>query len=227
MTPPMIAALMPTFGRASRQPELIKDAVRDFLDQDYPADRRILIVANDAPGHVLTCRHPNVWCVNMGERATSLGVKCNIMIALARHRGAEIGMMWEDDDRSLPHRMKSSAKHLEGFEYWNPGMVWFHQNGQDRVLDGKGVMHHASAYKLSSMFGRYSDTSHGHDAAADSWAKMNLKCNPRKIGANEPDEVFYVYTWGFSDFHLSGQRDMTAAYKSANPGPPGNYRIQV
>ena len=88
-------------------------------------------------------------------------------------------------------------------------------------------MHHASAYKIDAMFGRYADTSKGHDAAADSWAKANLKCNPYKIPESRPEEVFFVYQWGFSDFHLSGQQDMTLAYKNANPGPAGTYRIEV
>jgi hypothetical protein len=162
----------------------------------------------------------------MGIRASSLGTKCNIMTALARNKGAEFGMPWEDDDRSLPHRMRLSASKLaEGYEYWNPGLIWFHQREAGPVLDGKGVMHHASAFRLDAMFGRYADTSCGHDAAADSWAKQNLKCHPYKIPATRPEEVFFVYRWGVSDFHLSGQPDMNLAYKNANPGPPGEYDI--
>ena len=226
MSLPMIAALMPTFGRASRQPQLIKDAVRDFRDQDYPADRRVLIVANDAPGHTLTCRLPNVWCVNMGVRAKSLGIKCNMLVAFAAHKGAELGMPWEDDDRSLPHRMQASAAAMAGgWQYWNPGMVWFHQKGEDRRLDGIGVMHHASCFRVEDFRGRYADTSKGHDMAADGWARANLRCNPLKIPADRPQDVFYCYQWGWSDFHLSGQHDMESAYRTANPGPPGVFDI--
>lgn len=227
MSLPHVAALMPTYGRAARQPHLIREAVADFLAQDY-AGPKTLIVLNDADGHVLRCAHPNVWCVNMAVRATSLGTKCNIMTALARRRGAVFGMPWEDDDRNLPHRMTASVEKLQdlgGCDYWNPMMVWFHQRESNPVLDGKGVMHHASAFRLDAMFGRYEDTSRGHDAAADSWAKANLKCHPYRIPEARPEEVFYFYRWGNSDFHLSGQPDMTAAYASANPGPAGEYDI--
>lgn len=228
MTLPFIAALMPTYGRASRQPELIRLAVKDFVEQDYPDDRRLLIVLNDAAGHVVTCDHPRVWCVNMGERASSLGTKCNILTALAKLKGAELGMPWEDDDRSLPHRMRLSALKMEGgYEYWNPGLVWFHQREAGPKLDGVGVMHHASCFRIASFFGKYQDTSKGHDMAADSWARANLRCQPYKIPQERPQEVFYTYTWGFSDFHLSGQHDMNAAYASANPGPPGAFKIAV
>lgn len=218
---------MPTYGRASRQPELIRLAVQDFVEQDYPEDRRLLIVLNDADGHVVKCDHPRVWCVNMTVRATSLGTKCNILTALAKSKGAELGMPWEDDDRSLPHRMRLSAHKMAGFDYWNPGLVWFHQRESPRKLDGVGVMHHASCFRVDKFIGKYENTSKGHDMAADSWARANLSCQPYKIPPTRPQEVFYVYQWGFSDFHLSGQHDMTAAYANANPGPPGSFEIAV
>lgn len=222
---PLVACLTPTFGRAARQPAVLREAVADFLAQDYPADRRLLLILNDAPGHVLTTALPGVLCLNMHARMPSLGAKCNAMLALAKGRGCAVGMMWEDDDRAKPFRVSQAVRVLGDYDYWNPGLVWFHQRESAPVPDGKGVMHHAAAFKIDKMLGRYQNTSRGHDAAADGWARANLRCCPVKI--TDPAEAAYVYRWGFSDFHLSGQADMEAAYRAANPGPPGVYEITV
>lgn len=223
---PKICAIMPTCGRAARQPDLIADAVRDFVNQDYPAESRHLLIVNDAPGHILTTRVPGVKIINLGQRFTSLGTKCNFAVAFAySHLRCDIGMMWEDDDRSLAHRMSMSAEILGDFEYWNPGLVWYHEKGKERRPDGIGVMHHASCYKLASFVGRYQPISKGHDAAANHWARTSLQNSPYRI--TDPNEIFYVYQWGWSDFHLSGQRDMEKAYNDFNPGPPGRYEIII
>ena len=86
---------MPTYGRASRQPHLIAEAIYWFTRSDYPADRRELVILNDLPGQTLACSVPGVRVVNLARRLPSLGAKCNALLALAH---GEIGMMSEDDD---------------------------------------------------------------------------------------------------------------------------------
>src|SRR4051812_19569935 len=69
---PFVSCLLPTFGRAPQQLHLLNESVFWFTQQDYPADRRELIILNDAPGQILTCNVPGVRVVKLSERVPTL-----------------------------------------------------------------------------------------------------------------------------------------------------------
>lgn len=219
MTPPLVSCLMPTYGRASRQPHLLAEAIYWFTRQDYAGPTE-LVVLNDHPGQTLTCSVPGVRVVNLARRLPSLGAKCNALLALAH---GEIGMMWEDDDIALPHRTTQSVERLGNFDYWNPRGQWYEESGVLHTTHAQGYCHNASAFKTDALRGRYATVNKGHDAIIDGWARGHVRCAGAPLAT--PAEWAYVYRWGVSDFHLSGLADMEAGYRDAPGGAAGRYAV--
>jgi hypothetical protein len=219
MSLPLVTFLMPTFGRAARQPHLLSEAVYWVTRQAYPNWE--LLIVNDAPGQTLVTDTPGVRILNWPRKLKSLGEKMNLGVNLA---AGSIILPCEDDDVSLPWRAKQAVEALNEYDYWQPGLWWYEEAAACRaVADGKGVGHNCSAYRRSSFMGRYQPITKGHDAAARAYAEAYLRCNPNPVAG--PAEISYVYRWGVSDFHLSGRPDMEAAYAAADPGPAGTYPV--
>ena len=70
MTLPMLSCLCPTF----RRPRLLENAIACFLAQDYPANRRELIILDDA-GQFPASHGPNWRLISLPSRFRSLAVK--------------------------------------------------------------------------------------------------------------------------------------------------------
>lgn len=222
MTLPFVSALCPTYGRAVRQPHVIAECVYWYTQQTYPVDRRELLIVNDAPGQVLVCSVPGVRIINLVDRMSSLGAKCNVMLNWAR---GSISMLWEDDDIGLPDRMEQGVKAIVNgdYDYWNPRGQWYEEAGTLHKTHNQGVCHNCAIFKTEPMRNRYPGITQAHDASIDTWASTNLKCN--KTMLTDPKTWTYVYRWGVSDYHLSGFHDMTTAYASAVSGGAGRYEI--
>jgi hypothetical protein len=215
---PLVSFLMPTYGRAARQPAVLNEAVYWFTRQDYSHCE--LIILNHAAGHTLECSVPGVRVVNHWSRISSLGEKMNMLVRLAR---GEICLPYEDDDISLPWRASQAVGALGGlYDYFAPGLWWYAQEGQDPVADGKGVGHNCSAFRRTPFLDKYPKLTKGHDAHIHNWALANVRVAPKVAS---PAYVSYFYRWGVSDLHLSGQADMEGAYARQDPGPPGVYRV--
>ena len=219
MTLPLVSCLMPTFGRASRQPHLIGEAVYWFTRQDYAGPKE-LVVLNDHPGQTLSCAVPGVRVVNLARRLPSLGAKCNALLSLAH---GTVGMMFEDDDISLPHRISQSVARLAGFDYWNPRGQWYEEAGTLHTTHAQGYCHNASAFRTDALRGRYAPVSKGHDAIIDGWALANVRVADSPL--RTPAEWSYCYRWTVSDYHLSGVPDMEAGYRDAPGGAAGRYDL--
>lgn len=119
---PVISCIMPTYGR----PDYVNEAVQMFLDQDYPPDRKELVILNDCPGQTYTSDLPpdtGVRVINHPERYRTLGEKRNACIELAN---GELIAVWDDDDVYLPWRLSYSfdqmrrhrARFFRGDEFW-------------------------------------------------------------------------------------------------------------
>jgi hypothetical protein len=228
--PDFLTFLMPSYGRAARQPELINDAVYWFTRQDYPTDRMELLIVSDAAaaGQTVWSMVPGVRVVNVPYRFPSLGQKMNMMVQLAL---GDVILPCEDDDVSLPGRAAQAASVLAGhWDYWRPGLRFYHQKGREPVPDAQGCSHHASAYRKAAVYGPgqkppYPPTSKGHDQAFEALALKSFKVNTSLL--SDPRDITYVYRWGWSDLHLSAQPDMDGAYRHADPGPKGLFEIQA
>lgn len=206
---------------------MINEAVYWFTQQEYPADRRELLIVNDAVNQTLVSDVPGVRILNMKVRSLSLGFKMNIAIGWAR---GSICLVWEDDDVSLPHRIQQSVDALgAAYEYFEPDGRFFHVKGSAPVIDKKNCKHHASAYRTASFRNKYQRVTKGHDSQASGFATNRLKCCPKELTELKDNEYAYVYRWGVSAKHLSGITAVSTdeAYTSFDPGPDGTYKVEA
>lgn len=216
---PLVTFIVPTYGRAARQPQLLNEAVYWLVNQEYPNVE--VLVLNDCPTQTLTCDHERVRCINWGHRIATLGEKMNLGVLLA---AGSICCPAEDDDISLLHRAEQAVVKLKSFDYWTPAL-WLHYHlGKTPAIDAHGWGHNCSAYRRAAMLGRYEPITPGHDKLIHIWAHENLRFNPYKL--KDPSQVSYVYRWGVSVMHLSGNPDMNNAWAGFNPGKPGKYKIK-
>jgi len=213
--------LCPTFGRAPDYLHLVEEAVESFLRQDYTGERE-LIVLNDCPLQKLVCNVPNVRVVNLDRRFGSLGEKYNAMIELTADHG-DVLLPWEDDDISLPWRISQAVKQLGTGSYWKPPQVWFKDSRGYHWNHAVGVRHHASIFTHDAWdrVGGYPRVSGNQDAVMDQY--LGGAGLPRFPDGIPPNEWAYVYRWGVSPRHLSGNRDHHAAwiaeaYREVIPG---------
>jgi len=215
---PFVSFVTATYARPPLRLRLLDELVYWFTRQDYPADRRELLILNDAPGQELTCPVPGVRVVNAPARYPTLGDKLNALSDLA---AGEVILPQDDDDVPLPHRARQAVERLGGADYWNPQASWYEDAAGLHADHAHGVCHNAGAFRAGKL--RYPPVSGSQDAAADAWAKAHLRVSPAVLSA--PAEWSYVYRWGVSDVHLSGFRDPEAAYSSVPAPVPGRYRI--
>ena len=191
-----VSCICPTFNRATTgHLHLLEEAVYSFCKQEH--DDKELIIVNDCPEQTLIFRHPQVKILNVGKRFPTLGEKLNF--AIANSDGKYI-CPWEDDDISLPNRLSLSLEHIEGRAYWKPNNILYCESGKTPIVDGKGVMHHASIF-LRSPRPPYQHVSGNQDQLLD--ADLRALDNSPMVEI-ENGEIFYLYRWGVSPYHLSG-----------------------
>lgn len=138
---PFVSCLCPTFHR----PKLLANAFACFLAQDYPAERRELVIMDDgndfAPDFTLT--GPNNWrLISEHRRFPSLPEKFNRLAAHA-DPDATILLVWEDDDIYLPHHITSHVAALQatGAGYSKPRQVLSTYPGHVVTEDAAGRFH--------------------------------------------------------------------------------------
>jgi hypothetical protein len=210
---PKVSCVCPTSGRPPTHQHLLEEAIESFLRQEYDGERE-LIVLNDCPGQILVCEAPGVRVIDLPSRAGSLGEKYNAMIELAR---GELIFPWEDDDISLPWRIRQGVEQLDASRpasgrgalpwgaYWKPPQVWFLPAGHEpQWQHPAGVRHHASVFRKDAWrrAGGYPPVSGAQDAALD--AALGGGALPVFPGGLEPGEWAYLYRWGVQPHHLSG-----------------------
>ncbi len=234
---PLISCICPTYGRPPHHQHLLEEAIESFLRQTYP--NKELIVLNDCQQQELICHAPGVRVVNIPARFRTLGEKYNAAIALAN---GELIAPWEDDDISLPWRLALSVERLGDAGYFNPRRYWY--------LDGIGLHgdhqmgygHNLSLFTRDAFVavGGYPASSGPQDAQMDDalcsqgpWVGAQLAhLGKRAVRNNRPDEKklkkkewFYIYRWGVSPAHLSGNVAPESFYKEfgARPVEPGQF----
>lgn len=130
---PFVSCLCPTY----RRPKLLENSIACFLAQDYPADRRELIVLDDA-GELGNQNGEGWQIISIQRRFRSLPEKFNAMAGLAQ---GEILVVWEDDDIYLPHHISSHVTAMEGHVWSKPSKVLSDYTGQIQEEDATGRFH--------------------------------------------------------------------------------------
>jgi glycosyltransferase involved in cell wall biosynthesis len=229
---PLVSCICPTYGRAPGFLHLLEEAVESFNRQDYPEALRELIIVNDCPGQELACGSPGVRVMNLPRRFSSLGEKYNWAISQAQ---GSVILTWEDDDISLPHRISQAVEKLGDAAYWNPRRSWFLDLGSANPggpglhhKHNHGVNHNASAFQRLAWeaVGGYPHISGAQDAAMDQ-RLMSLGSWTGRL-SDDPGEWSYIYRWGVSPCHLSGDVRPDAFYARWGMGPttPGVFHIK-
>lgn len=211
-----------------------------LIYNDHPLQTLYFPESANLPGR-------RVRIVNVKERFPTLGAKYNAMVEEAR---GLIILPWEDDDYSLTHRIDQAVGKLGGLYpipsdprfklYFNPQKTWYQAEGALHMDHAHGVCHNASAFRksawrlikmsgFSSPNGRkgYPESTGDQDALFD--RELKDLCGMYKQDHHsllapplfEPHEWSYVYRWGVSQLHLSGNPDMVAAYAN---NPTKNWR---
>lgn len=137
---PFVSCLCPTYGR----PTLLANALACYLAQDYPADRRELLILDDAGQYLPTIAQG--WeIISIARRFRSLPEKFNALAGLAR---GELLVVWEDDDIYLPWHISAHAcSQSTGLGYSKPSRVHYYAGDQLQIERATGRFHGSIAFK--------------------------------------------------------------------------------
>lgn len=109
-----------TYGRTP----LLEEAIYSFLQQDYPEDKRELVIVNDYPLQTLIFEHPLVKIYNLKKTFKIIGEKENY--AIERCNG-ELIAVWDDDDVALPNHLSNINKYWKdntNLLHWERGVFY-------------------------------------------------------------------------------------------------------
>lgn len=155
---PFISCLMPTHNRRP----LIRHALDCWHRQDWPEDRRELIVMDDSHDRIDDLLPPggrvrHYWC--QGKR--KLGWKRN---ALARLANGTILAHWDDDDWYHPRRLTEQYEQLTAggydlvgynlFGLWDErdGSAFRYSNPDPEFMCGSSMMYRREAWERRPFF---------------------------------------------------------------------------
>lgn len=130
---PFVCCLCPTY----RRPKLLENSIACYLAQDYPADRRELIILDDA-GELQNQTGEGWQIISIPRRFRSLPEKFNALAGLAR---GEVLVVWEDDDIYLRHHVSSHVTAMVGHLWSKPSKVLSDYTGEIREEDASGRFH--------------------------------------------------------------------------------------
>ena len=159
MTTPYLVALCPTF----RRPDCLRNALACWLAQDYPDDRRELLILDDAGQWPSQAGHR--WkLLAVRPRYESLPAKYNALATLAPHADAYV--LWEDDDVYLPWHLSAHAHTLSGEDardFSRPTQVWSNYGTIGTAIHQEpalGRFHGSWAFRRDAFerVGRYRET---------------------------------------------------------------------
>lgn len=150
---PTICCLCPTYGR----PKLLANAIACFLAQDYPIQRRKLIIWDDL-GTIEGYRIPvsstdheqysSLVFLSTKQRFPSLPEKFN---AMWRFLAADLYVVWEDDDIQFPWCLKAHAQACEHHGWSHPSHVWSDYGGTLHTEPVGGRFHGSLAIRGDSL----------------------------------------------------------------------------
>ena len=140
---PFVSCLCPTY----RQPQMMANTIPCFITQDYPADRRELIILDDAGE--LKNEASDGWQTNSISRCfRSLPEKFNAFAGLAQ---GDILVVWEDDDIYLQHHISTHVRAMEGRLWSKPSTVLSTYTGKHEVEDATGRFHASLAFRREAF----------------------------------------------------------------------------
>ena len=141
---PFVSCVCPTY----RRPELLANSLACYLAQDYPEDRRELLILDDA-GQFVSQQGIGWELCSIARRFTSLPAKFNALAALAR---GEIVVVWEDDDIYLPWHITAHVEVLTNdYRVSKPSCVRSHVYGALHEEAAAGRFHASVAFTQEAL----------------------------------------------------------------------------
>ena len=157
---PLLVAICPTYKRR----RLVENAIACFLAQDYPSDRRRLLVLDDF-GDLGNVDHDTWSVVSQSERLPSLPSKYSALaeIACTRWPAADALVIWEDDDVYLPGHLQAHARALASARWSKPSRVLSTYGGtvHEEPAAGRFFASLAVSVELFRAVGGFVDTGRG------------------------------------------------------------------
>jgi hypothetical protein len=98
---------------------MMANTIPCFITQDYAADRRELIILDDA-GELKNETSDGWQIITISRRFRSLPEKFNALAGLAQ---GDILVVWEDDDIYLQHHISTHVRAMEGRLWSKPSNV--------------------------------------------------------------------------------------------------------
>lgn len=130
-----IICLCPTYGR---HPNLLNNTIQLFKNQDYPAEKRFLLIFDDAS----TFRNcwGDRWALTTGKSKMDLPAKYNRMVVLADQffPSWDAVAVWEDDDVYFPNHLSTCAAAMKDHDFHYPTHIYStYDNGQKEETGGR------------------------------------------------------------------------------------------
>lgn len=220
----LVSCLMPTYNRLPHHGVLLEEAVESFVRQDYP--HKELLILNDTPGQTIVCDAPGVRVFNVAERLPDLGAKIAWLIEQAK---GQVFCRWDDDDISLPWRIRLSLERLGRRPYWRPTTYWF-DDGRLRFPEASGFVHNAGIFR-TALLKRIGGYPTGYSDADSEDAVFNGAAAEHGLDFAEElprAEHFYIYRWNTGSVHVSGLGPPGPSWRARGREPivPGTFRIE-
>ena len=182
-----LCCLMPTYGR----PALVQNAIACFMVQDYPAERRRMLILDDA-GQI-TPQDGDGWSLRSTSVRMPTLIAKYVVLDVVDAGWADAFVIWDDDDIYLPWHLAAHATVLQHAQWSHPKMVWSLYGGGPKLESAAGRFW-ASAAVRRDLHRRLqgfipsarADFDQAHLAA---W---------RKYGGEpgRPEPPSFVYGWG-------------------------------
>jgi hypothetical protein len=196
-----ITCCCPTHGRA----HIIGEAVESYLRQEPCGVETELLILNDCPEQPLACNAPGVRVVNVPLMESV----CHKFDAVVEMAEGDWIAWWEDDDISMPWRLRMSVDRSGLCYNYKQNNAWYWNNGAIERL-GENLFFGNSFF---SRFGYKFSGGAGRNGYPDQTAFNNMHVQrypgwPHSFTAMEtarPEDVFFLYRWaGLEVVHDSG-----------------------
>ena len=189
-----LLCLVPTYGR----PRLVENAVALFERQDYPLERRKLLIFDDA-NQIPDGQQGDGWrVVASDDRWHCLPAKYNSLLTWADELWPDwydAAIVWDDDDVYMPWHLSAYAEAMQSKPWAHPRRVWSTYTGKPELERADGRFHGSLAVRrdlLKTLRGWRPET-----RRADFDQRMIGECHrvsmPGRPDAERPPS--YVFRW--------------------------------
>lgn len=215
MTLPYCVALCPTYRRS----KLLENSIACFEAQDYPEDRRELIILDDSGELVdgqnsrkFTSRGVPTWrVISTTQRYESLPQKYNAMLKSAEH--ADVVFVWEDDDIYTPNHISSTASMCPMVGYAKSPTVWSLYDQTKLQEEGASGRFHASLCMSRALLDKIGGWPKTKSGDFDQKLIASLEKNGHQATFGKGYKPTYVFRWGSTQSYHGQAYMKTAAYE--------------